>query len=434
MRKVKIRIVLLSLMAGLSVWVIDAISDYFFFLKGETFINVLILHIPPHEIYFRLLMLVSFVSFGFFLAFLLPKYEKLQRKTKDLALFPEENPNPVFRIRGDGKIKFANSSGRKILSIWGVKPDEMAPKRWRLFVSEVLTKGKSETKEERVGGRTFSFTLAPIVTSGYVNVYGRDITDILKTDKSLKQSEERFRLLFQEAPLAYQSLDEKGSLMYVNSTWLENLGYEPEDVIGRSFKDFIDPEYHYVFEEKFPEFRKKGEIHGVQYKLVKKDSSRMFVEFNGKIAYDEDGNFKQTHCIFQDITEKKKAEEKLKSLREHLELQIERMPIGLITWDTDFRVKTWNPAASRIFGFTEEEAIGKHAYELLVPKEAQPHVDDIWKRLLSGDETAHSVNDNITKDGKIIICSWANTPLRKKDGTVVGVLSMVQDVTRKLNP
>lgn len=129
--------------------------------------------------------------------------------------------------------------------------------------------------------------------------------------------------------------------------------------------------------------------------------------------------------------ERRKAEEQTKRLQEYLQLVVDRMPIGLIVWDKEFRIKTWNPAATRIFGFKEKEVLGKHPYDLIVPKEAQPHVDDIWRRLLEGDETAHSINENTTKDGQTIICSWSNTPLKKVDGTVVGVLSMVQDITER---
>lgn len=123
--------------------------------------------------------------------------------------------------------------------------------------------------------------------------------------------------------------------------------------------------------------------------------------------------------------------EETKQLRDYLQLQINRMPIGCIVWDTDFKVKSWNPAAEMIFGFTAEEVIGKHAYDLIVPKEVQPHIDDIWQRLLEGDMTAHSENENITKAGRTIVCQWANTPLRKSDSTVIGVLSMAQDITEK---
>ena len=114
---------------------------------------------------------------------------------------------------------------------------------------------------------------------------------------------------------------------------------------------------------------------------------------------------------------------------EYLKLEISRMPLGHIVWDKDFRVVSWNTAAEKIFGFSFEEAKGRHPYELIVPSEAQPLVDEIWGRLLAGDVSAHSENENTTKDGRVIICDWNNTPLNQPDGTVLGVMSMVQDIT-----
>jgi PAS domain S-box-containing protein len=135
-------------------------------------------------------------------------------------------------------------------------------------------------------------------------------------------------------------------------------------------------------------------------------------------------------ALLKDIEKRKQSEQKLKELQEYLQLLIDRMPIGLIVWDTEFKAKTWNPAATKIFGFTEKEALGKHPYDLIVPKSAQPIVDKIWSRLLKGDKTASSVNENTTKTRKTIRCSWTNTPLSDK-GKVIGVLSMIQDITGK---
>jgi len=135
--------------------------------------------------------------------------------------------------------------------------------------------------------------------------------------------------------------------------------------------------------------------------------------------------------LWKENVKREAAETKTKQLQKHLELQIERMPIGLVFWDLEFQVQSWNPAAENIFGFTAQEALGNHPYDLIVPKEAQPHVDDIWRKLLEGDTTAHSVNENMTKDGRTIICEWSNTPFKKADGTVAGILSMVQDITER---
>ncbi|MBI4595779.1 MAG: PAS domain S-box protein [Candidatus Tectomicrobia bacterium] len=129
--------------------------------------------------------------------------------------------------------------------------------------------------------------------------------------------------------------------------------------------------------------------------------------------------------------ENKQAQAALRWSEERLKLQIERMPIGCILWDTDFRVVSWNPAAEKNFGFSAEETLGEKPYGFIVPKEVQSHVDRIWKRLLEGDETAHSINENLTKDGRTIICEWFNTPIKEDNGAVIRVLSMVQDITER---
>ena len=110
---------------------------------------------------------------------------------------------------------------------------------------------------------------------------------------------------------------------------------------------------------------------------------------------------------------------------------VQRMPLGKIAWDTEFRIVAWDPAAEGIFGWTAAEAIGKHAYELIVPPALQPHVEAAWNKLLEGDESSYAMNGNTRKGGEWLACEWHNTPLRNADGEITGVLSMVNDVTRR---
>jgi two-component system cell cycle sensor histidine kinase/response regulator CckA len=117
--------------------------------------------------------------------------------------------------------------------------------------------------------------------------------------------------------------------------------------------------------------------------------------------------------------------------RETLLLLLDRMPIGCIVWTPEFLVESWNPVAERIFGYTATEAKGKHPYDFIVPEGTRAQVDEVWRRLLDGDSVVHSVNENVTKDGRIILCDWFNTPLKHADGSVIGGLSLVQDVSEQ---
>ena len=121
----------------------------------------------------------------------------------------------------------------------------------------------------------------------------------------------------------------------------------------------------------------------------------------------------------------------LRDANQRLALHVARMPLAYIVWDRKFRIVEWNPAAERIFGWKADEAIGKHAYEFIVPEEARPLAKRVWSKLLEGDVPIDSLNTNVRKDGRIITCEWFNAVLRDASGNVSGVLSMGHDVTEK---
>jgi PAS domain S-box-containing protein len=123
--------------------------------------------------------------------------------------------------------------------------------------------------------------------------------------------------------------------------------------------------------------------------------------------------------------------ETLLDVNQRLAFHVSRMPFAYIVWDMGFGVVEWNPAAERIFGWKANEAIGKNAYELIIPKEEWPQFEYGWSKLLKGDESTYSLNSNVRKDGTIITCEWFNALLHDASGNVSRVLSMVHDVTEK---
>lgn len=152
--------------------------------------------------------------------------------------------------------------------------------------------------------------------------------ELEKQNLILEQSEERFQLLFNKAPLCYQSLNMNGCIIEVNQQWVDILGYERDDVKGKWFGDFLTPMYRDGFRERFPIFKAQGYIHS-EFEMVHKNGSILFIAFDGKIGTDTDGNFIQTHCILQDITETKRVKEALLEAEWKFKALFELGPIGV---------------------------------------------------------------------------------------------------------
>ncbi|MCP4370890.1 MAG: PAS domain S-box protein, partial [Deltaproteobacteria bacterium] len=127
--------------------------------------------------------------------------------------------------------------------------------------------------------------------------------------------------------------------------------------------------------------------------------------------------------------ERRKAE--MWASEQRLTLMVEQSPLAVIEWNLDFKVIKWNLAAEQMFGYTAEEALGHHAAELLVPEEIRPIVDQVWKDLIDQRGGMYSINDNFTKDGRTITCEWHNTGLKNTEGKILGVLSVIQDITER---
>ncbi|MCP4297021.1 MAG: PAS domain S-box protein, partial [Proteobacteria bacterium] len=180
-----------------------------------------------------------------------------------------------------------------------------------------------------------------------------------KTEEALRESEARFRLLYERAPLGYQSLDKNGHFIEVNQAWLDTFGYTREEVIGKSFGDFLHPDWIDHFKENFPRFKAIGEILGVEFEIVKKDGSTVLVSFNGKIGRNEIGEFKQTHCILNDITRQRRSEEALRESEEKYRTLVESSSDTILMLDTERNIVSCNQAFLNLFDYTRKEVEGR---------------------------------------------------------------------------
>ncbi len=107
---------------------------------------------------------------------------------------------------------------------------------------------------------------------------------------------------------------------------------------------------------------------------------------------------------------------------------LEATPLAAVVWSPAFEVVGWNDAATALFGYPAEEAVGREASTLLLPEEGDRTAVELWGELTDPTESSRLIDRNRRADGSTVTCEWFNTPV-VESGEVVNVVSFVRDVT-----
>ena len=135
----------------------------------------------------------------------------------------------------------------------------------------------------------------------------------------------------------------------------------------------------------------------------------------------------------KEIIGRKKAEEAIRESELRLRFHAENTPLAVVEWDSNFVVTRWAGEAEKMFGWSDSETVGNPIMDLhLIYEPDIPIVEETMKRLAGGETRVVSSNRNITKDGRMIYCTWYNSVLRDDIGRVVSVFSFVEDNTAKV--
>jgi PAS domain S-box-containing protein len=141
--------------------------------------------------------------------------------------------------------------------------------------------------------------------------------------------------------------------------WLNTLQYTKNEVIGKWFGDFLHPDQKEIFRKLFPENIKRTDlIKGVLFNLIKKDGSVLVAEYSARISRDNDGNFLRTHCVFQDITERREAEKALQVSEHALRKAQHVAHVGSWVWHVQEDRLEWSDEMYNIFGVNKKEFTG----------------------------------------------------------------------------
>jgi PAS domain S-box-containing protein len=256
-----------------------------------------------------------------------------------------------------------------------------------------------------------------------------DVTAQKRTEQIINESKNKFESIFDFAPYAIILTDVKDSYYVDANKAFETLfGYQKSEIIGSqvnalNFWSSLEDRKDLV-----TRLMQKGEVINAEYTLTGKNDKTLEGQICSKIIELNEREIFLT--IIQDITERKQSEQRLIEFEEKMLFFTKNNPLAFVEWDSEFKVKAWNYAAEQMFGYTEEEAIGKEGY-FFVPGEEKMNISQVWKDIAAKGEGRRSVNPNIRKDGEVILCDWYNTKLIDSSGKMSSIISLAKEVTEE---
>ncbi|MFO7728204.1 MAG: PAS domain S-box protein [Desulfonatronovibrio sp.] len=267
--------------------------------------------------------------------------EKLHRNESLFRKVFEILPIGLWIADRNGRLIQGNPKG---VEIWGSEPkvdqkkygvfkarrlpsrEEIAPEDWALahtvnkgitIVDELLEIDAFDGKKKII----LNYTAPVLDDQGNLEaaiIVNQDITERKRAEEALRESEKRFRSLFENSPIAYQALNETGQYIDVNKRLCELLGYTSEELIGKTFGELWSERTKHLFPKIFEDFKCSGCVSG-EFEIVHKNGSILTVLLEGITQFDFKGKFVRTHCILHDITERKMAEDELFHAKEQAE-------------------------------------------------------------------------------------------------------------------
>jgi len=261
-----------------------------------------------------------------------------------------------------------------------------------------------------------------------VSELDKEVSKLKQTQEALDQSEERYRGLVEN------SFDgifvQKGSkIIFTNQRLDEMLGYKEDELLGFDHWLVYHPDYQETTRKR-AQARMRGEkvTHQYEVKLQRKDGSWFYGEINARTISLEGEHGIQVWV--RDITERKKAEEELKTRQTYLESVLYSAPDAIVTLNASHRVIEWNIGAEKIFGYTRHEVAGKNLDDLISGPDVINESKELTLHVLSGGRVLPKETVRYRKDGTPVNVIVAGSPIIIRD-KLQGLVAVYTDITER---
>ena len=203
-------------------------------------------------------------------------------------------------------------------------------------------------------------------------------------------------------------------------------GYTSEEMIGRSIRLIIPRDRQSEEDDVLAKIRAGQSITHYETVRQRKDGTLIPISLTVSPIYDENGAIIGASKIARDITERKRAED----VTRRLAAVVMSSDDAIVTKDLTGTITSWNPAAERMFGYTEQEAIGQ-SVRMLIPEDRQNEEDMVLADIRAGRMIDHYETVRRRKDGTSISVSLTVSPIRNEAGTIIGASKIARDVTEQ---
>ncbi len=355
--------------------------------------------------------------------------------------------DPIHLVDTDLRIIFFNTAFKQWNKELGLEKDVLGKTVQEVFpflpnsvieeYHQVFKSRKTSTVKGSIHVRNleiFTETLKiPLFEKGKVTrivTVIRNITEHKQADKALMASEEKVRTILDRIEDGYYEVDLAGNFTFFNSILSKLSGYDESEILGMNYTQYADEMAATRLYEMFNKVYRTGKpMKAVDMKIMRKDGTKYDVEASVSLIRDSDGKAIGFRGIVRDISDRKEAEEALREAKEKYQMLIEKMEEGVLLEDAEGNISFVIPRAIKMFGYTEDELLGKHWTDI-VTQEDLDKTQTEYKKRSSGISTTYEVNIK-TKDGVHTPVIITGTPIFSKAGNFDGVLCVFTDITER---
>jgi len=266
---------------------------------------------------------------------------------------------------------------------------------------------------------------------GYIG-YCIDITERKLAEDRIKESENRFKKIYDEGPYGMTLTDKDNRFVMANKTFCSMVGYSEDELKKMKLSEFGTEETS-KNEVKIAKqlIGKEISVHKIEAPIKRKDGKMIWVSTTAVPNFSDDGKFLYNLAMVEDITERMIQEEKIRHANERFRKIYEDGPYGMVMAGSDFKFVAANKKFCDIMGYSEDELKMLRFIDITFEEDKQKDIDNIKKLMIREINVYKTEKRYVRKDGKIIWCRLTVTANYSKENEFMYNLGMIEDITDK---